>query len=520
MIQVVWFKRDLRSDDHAPLVAAVAAGGPVLPLYIAEPSLWAGEDADPRHWTFIAACLADLRADLAARGAPLVVRVGEVVPLLARLHRQRGIARLWSHEETGNRLTYDRDLAVAAWCREAGVAWTEIPQHGVIRRLKTRAGWAARWERRMGEPVLAAPERLTPVPDIDPGMIPTHRNLGLGADTADLAQPGGMAAGCALLASFLAGRGDRYHREMSSPLTAETSCSRLSAHLAFGSLSLRVVAQTAAAPPPEDRPLRTARRAFLARLHWHCHFMQKLEDEPRIEVEPVMRSLAGLRDPVPDPARLAAWADGRTGWPLVDACQRCLARTGWITFRMRAMLVAVAAYDLWLPWRPVGLVLARRFTDYEPGIHWSQVQMQSGVTGINTLRMYNPTTQAEEQDPEGVFIRRWLPELARVPTTHIHAPWTMPPDLQIAVDCVVGRDYPAPLVDHLAAVREARARIAAFRDRDEVRQEARFVLIRHGSRKRQPDRRRKPRGSTREPGQTTLFDLDTTEDRTAEHRSA
>jgi deoxyribodipyrimidine photo-lyase len=127
------------------------------------------------------------------------------------------------------------------------------------------------------------------------------------------------------------------------------------------------------------------------------------------------------------------------------------------------------------------------------------------VTGINTLRMYNPTTQAEEQDPEGVFIRRWLPELARVPTTHIHAPWTMPPDLQSAAGCAIGRDYPAPLVDHLAAVREARARIAAFRSRDEVRAEARAVLIRHGSRKRQPDRRRR-RKPMPEPGQTTLFD--------------
>jgi deoxyribodipyrimidine photo-lyase len=503
VIQVVWFKRDLRVEDHAPLAAA-AARGPVLPLFIAEPSLWRAEDADPRHWTFARTSLEELRGRLAALGAPLVVRVGEVVPLLERLHRRHPVAGLWSHEETGNALTYARDRAVAAWCRAQGVPWTEIPQHGVFRRQRSREGWAKRWEARMAQPCTPIPGALRPVPGIDPGPLPTHADLGLGSDACQ-GQVGGSRAGQALFDEFLAGRGDVYHRSMSSPLTAERGCSRLSPHLAWGTLSLRAIAQVTVADLARPDAPRTARRAFLARLHWHCHFMQKLEDEPRIEHEDVVRGLAGLRPDVPDADRLAAWAAGRTGWPLVDACQRALHATGWITFRMRAMLTAVAAYDLWLPWRPVGLVLARAFTDYEPGIHWSQVQMQSGTTGINTLRMYNPTKQAQEQDPEGVFIRRWVPELAGVPTAWIHAPWTMPHDVQVAAGCRIGRDYPAPLVDHTTAVREARARIAAFRRDPTVQAEVRSVLVRHGSRKRQPERR--PRRPVRvEPGQQTLFD--------------
>jgi len=505
MIQVVWFKRDLRVEDHAPLVAA-AARGPVVPLFCAEPSLWRAEDADPRHWTFARASLAELRECLAALGAPLVVRIGEVVPLLERLHRRHPIAHLWSHEETGNALTYARDRAVAAWCRAQGVSWTEIPQHGVFRRQRSRAGWAARWEARMGQEVAALPGLLTPVPGIDPGPLLTHQDLHLEADTCR-AQPGGSRAGQALLADFLAGRGDTYHRAMSSPLTAERGCSRLSPHLAWGTLSLRAVTQATAHDLSRPEAPRQARRAFLARLHWHCHFMQKLEDEPRIEQEPVVRSLAGLRPEVPDADRWAAWTVGRTGWPLVDACQRSLAATGWLTFRMRAMLTAVATYDLWLPWRPVGLVLARAFVDYEPGIHWSQVQMQSGSTGINTLRMYNPTKQAQDQDPEGVFIRRWVPELEGVPTAWIHAPWTMPMEVQVAAGCRIGRDYPAPLVDHLSAVREARSRIAAFRQDPAVQAEARAILIRHGSRKRQPLRRGRP-VRNEHPGQQSLFDLE------------
>jgi deoxyribodipyrimidine photo-lyase len=150
---------------------------------------------------------------------------------------------------------------------------------------------------------------------------------------------------------------------------------------------------------------------------------------------------------------------------------------------MRALVVSFASYSLWLHWRPTGLHLARHFLDFEPGIHWSQLQMQSGTTGINTLRIYNPTKQAVEQDPRGVFIRRWVPELVGVPPAYVHMPWTMPADVQQAAGCLIGRDYPPPLVDHAAAVREAKRRLAAVRGNSEARDEARDVARRHGSRR-------------------------------------
>ena len=220
-----------------------------------------------------------------------------------------------------------------------------------------------------------------------------------------------------------------------------------------------------------------------SRLHWHCHFMQKLEDEPAIEFHNMLRAADGLRENDSSADRLTAWQAGRTGYPLVDACMRSLEATGWLTFRMRAMVVSFASYSLWLHWRPTGLHLARHFLDFEPGIHWSQLQMQSGTTGINTLRIYNPTKQAVEQDPRGVFIRRWLPELAGVPPAYVHMPWTMSADVQQAAGCMIGRDYPAPLVDHAAAVREAKRRLAAVRGDPEARVEARDVARRHGSRR-------------------------------------
>jgi deoxyribodipyrimidine photo-lyase len=220
-----------------------------------------------------------------------------------------------------------------------------------------------------------------------------------------------------------------------------------------------------------------------SRLHWHCHFMQKLEDEPAIEQANMWRAADGLREGAFSAERFAAWQAGRTGYPLVDACMRSLRATGWLNFRMRALLVSFASYSLWLHWRLTGLHLARLFLDFEPGIHWSQMQMQSGTTGINTLRIYNPDKQAIEQDPNGVFIRRWLPELTAVPDEHIHQPWTMPAAVQQAAGCLIGHDYPAPIVDHIAALREAKARFTSLRQDPAAWGEAQGVALRHGSRR-------------------------------------
>lgn len=488
MLSVVWFKRDLRVHDHRPLALA-AARGPVLPLHIAEPELWAQPDASARQWAAMREALVELRRDLAALGQPLVLRVGSVVPLLARLHRRHGIAALFSHEETGNLWTYTRDRAVAAWCREAGVPWTEIPQCGVVRRLPTRDGWAARWEAFMAEPVTPPPAALPPVPGIDPGPIPDAADLGLPPDPCPGRQRGGRMAALADLESFLDGRGRDYRRAMSSPLTAADACSRLSVHLAHGTLSVREAAQAAARRRRgmTDPAWRASLDSFASRLRWHCHFMQKLEDDPAVETRALHPAYRGL-EPSPDGARLTAWEAGRTGWPFLDACLRSLAATGWLTFRMRAMVASVAAHQLGLPWRVTGLQLARWFTDYEPGIHWPQVQMQSGITGINTIRIYNPVKQGYDQDPQGRFVRRWVPELAPVPDAFLQEPWRW--------DGAAGIDYPPPLVDHAQAARAARERMWGVRRLADFGRDADAIQAKHGSRRSglPPTGRRRPAG--------------------------
>jgi deoxyribodipyrimidine photo-lyase len=507
-VQVVWFKRDLRVFDHAALAAA-ARRGPVLPLYIAEPGLWAQPDAAGRHWAFIAECLRELSGDLAALGQPLVVRQGEAIPVLDGLLERLPIGALWSHEETGNGWTYARDRAVGRFLRARGVPWHELPQNGVVRALVSRDRWSRTWEQRMGAPLEAAPALRPLGLSLGPqgeGAIPTAKDLGLRDDPCPGRQPGGRRAGVEALEGFLMVRGGGYHREMSSPLTAFDSCSRLSSHLAWGSLSMREAVQAtrlrrdqfAALPAKERGTWGRALAAFEGRLHWHCHFIQKLESAPRIETENLQRACDGLRDPLPDPRRLAAWGGGRTGFPLVDACMRALAETGWINFRMRAMLVSFSSYQLWQHWREPGLHLARLFTDYEPGIHWSQVQMQSGTTGINTLRIYNPVKQSQEQDPAGAFIRRWVPKLAGVPGALIHQPWRMSLGEQMAAGCLIGEDYPAPIVDHLGAAREARRRLGSVRRTAEARAEGGSIFVQHGSRRRGVPLPRKGRAGKRD----------------------
>ena len=160
---------------------------------------------------------------------------------------------------------------------------------------------------------------------------------------------------------------------------------------------------------------------------------------------------------------------GRTGWPLVDACVAMLRATGWLNFRMRAMLVSVAAYPAWLHWREVGLWLARAFLDYEPGIHWSQLQMQSGTTGINTTRVYNPIKQARDHDPQGVFVRRWLPALRRVPDTWLFEPWRMPESVQARCGAR-RRGHRVAGGRSETATRAAKTRIHAPRAQPEVRE--------------------------------------------------
>ena len=486
MLSVVWFKRDLRVRDHAPLLEA-AKGGAIIALYIYEPELLHSPEFDSSHLEFINASLTELAANLERLGGQLVTRIGEASAVLEALHAQTGFTHLCSHTETGNGLTYARDRRVKRWAGARGVAWQEFAQHGVMRGSAPRSEWKAHWDGLMRSPVAATPLRLETVGletvQLETAGIQPPAALGLGLNTKTI-QAGGSRAGYELLETFLAGRGREYQRAMSSPEAGWESCSRLSPHLAFGTVSLREAFQRNLEQfdlyKHSDIVYAKSLQSFNRRLHWHCHFMQKLEDMPRLEFENQNRAFDGLREFEFNRDYFDAFCVGRTGYPIIDACVRCLLGTGWINFRMRALLVSFAAHHLWLHWREVGVFLARHFLDFEAGIHWSQMQMQSAVTGVNTVRMYSAIKQATDQDPSGAFIRRWCPELEGVPLPYLHQPETLPPLLTTMLQL----EYPAPIVVERDALHIARDRIYALKRSQPARLEGVKLLTHHSRRAR------------------------------------
>ncbi|MBY0281771.1 MAG: DNA photolyase family protein [Alphaproteobacteria bacterium] len=479
-MNIIWFKRDLRIEDHEPLFAACAAGK-ILPLYIIEPELWQQPDSSRRHWHFIHDSLQDLDQSLRHCGAKLIIRTGSVLAVLQDFYEKLGLFILWSHEETGNLWTFRRDISVRKWCRDKGISWHEFSSNGVVRCLKNRDEWAKLRNERMKKGMIPLPSLIHCVNHITSEPIPPKDDHLFGKSIEGLTQRGGRSEGIKTLHSFLEERSKKYILTLSKPGVSARHCSRLSAHIAYGALSVREIEKATkekfksydGIEDQEAKYFRSNLSAFLSRLAWRCHFVQKLEQQPEIEINCMHSAFEGMREPYFREDYFEAWKNGRTGYPLVDACMRSLIQNGWINFRMRAMLVSFASYHLWLDWRQTAPYMAGLFTDYEPGIHYSQFQMQSGVTGINALRIYNPIKQSLEQDPEGKFILRYVPELKNVPLSFIHEPWKLHSS---------SSDYSLPIVDHKLALQKVREHIAQRHQTDGFREKAHAVYKKLSSR--------------------------------------
>ncbi|WP_310589114.1 cryptochrome/deoxyribodipyrimidine photo-lyase family protein [Fibrella forsythiae] len=432
----------------------------------------------------------------------------EVVDVLGTLLQQFTIDTLFSHEETGLKITYDRDKAVAQFCREHNIDWQEYQCNGVIRLLKNRDTWADDWQQTMRSPQ-QHPDLTRWIPaNVPADWYEAERGPDLPATwhVPDPAfQPGGEQNAFRYMDSFLTERIALYAKSISKPLESRRGCSRVSPYLAWGCLSIRQVfqAQLQAAQHPVQPGLGRQFSAFASRLRWHCHFIQKFESEDRIEFENVNRAFDSLAKNE-NPVHYRAWRDGFTGYPMVDACMRCLIATGYINFRMRAMLMSFLSHHLLQHWKDGALHMARMYTDFEPGIHYAQIQMQSGMTGTNTVRIYNPVKQSQEHDPNGVFIKQWIPELANCPVAYIHEPWTMPPLEQDMAHFHVGINYPAPIVNITETGREARLKLHQPRKTETGQEEQARILKRHAIPNAQADSTRKKRTKT---GKTTAKKL-------------
>lgn len=398
---LVWFRRDLRIADH-PALALAASLGRVLPLWVADPDEWRQPEASGRHWALLAEALAGLRADLGALGAPLVVRSGDPAAVIPRLARTWHIDRVISLPGSGS--SHDRGVEVrlAAGLSAAGIRWDRLAPVAPAGLVEGE-----------GPP---DPVSLVPVAGLEPGLIPGARAMGLAEDPCPHRPPGGRLAAEVLLQGAM-GRGE----------------SRLSPHLALGVLSPLQLARL---------PDQGERRALLPGLDRRAAAHHVMRSRPGGDLQRWTGADTG------DRAHLAAFAAGETGLPFVDANLRALRASGWLDARGRALLAGTALDLLGLEWRAVGQVLARLSCDHDPGILWPAMQAQGRAGGAPLV---DPLRQGQLADPDGVFLRRWLPELAVVPDAYLHQPWRWPGAAR-----VLGRRYPEPLIDPASARRAAR----------------------------------------------------------------
>jgi len=470
-INILWFKKDLRIDDNEALYESLK-NNDILPIYIFEIDLWNQKTHSRRQWQFCKESVLDLRNSLKEKGQPLIIRTGNVIEIFEEISSKFNIMGIYSHQETGDWLTYKRDQEVKLWTSNKKIIWKEYLQFSVFRGNINRDDWSKKWAKNTSRGLIKGPLKIDPI-DFDIGEIPDEKIFSFKKDECKGRLKGGRQNGLERMEYFFKEKLNSYSKDISSPEKSFDSCSRLSPYISWGCLSLKEVFYQANLHKNNNS------RMFKSRLTWHCHFIQKLESEPELEFQDFHPYFQNIRTNKAE--LLVLWSQGNTGFPFIDACMRSLNFNGWINFRMRAMLMSFASYNLWLPWQDSGSELAKKFIDYEPGIHWNQCQMQSGTTSINTNRIYNPIKQGKDHDPKGKFIKKWVPELKKVTDTFIHEPWLLS---KFNNEEYSKLEYIKPIVNISKTSREAREKIQEITQKKGYWDISKKIYLKHGSRKK------------------------------------
>ncbi len=474
---LVWLKRDLRTQDHAALHAAEKEGLPYRIIYIFEPLIQAHPDTALRHQQFVYHSILCMNEKLASFGRKVELLYGDALEVLSFLTAELNVQKVFSHQESGVEVTWERDKAVSKLLHDQGILWVEFQRDGIVRGITNRNGWDKQWFITMAQPLIlnkytisggSALRHSFSLPDALKDKLKKYPKV---------YQPAGEANGWKYLESFASERGFNYQKYISKPAESRISGGRISPYLAWGNLSIKQAYQYIKQHDNFTKHKRSF-GAFLTRLKWHCHFIQKFEQECAYEHTCINRGYE-LLPHESDPKKLEAWKAGNTGFPMIDACMRCVTETGWINFRMRAMLVSFLCHHLDQDWRDGVYHLAHQFLDYEPGIHYPEFQMQAGTTGINTVRIYNPIKQSQDHDPEGVFIKKWVPELQNIPSKHVHEPWLMTEMEQVFCGISIGKSYPKPIVDLQESGKHARTKIWGHRKNQVVKEDSKRILATH-----------------------------------------
>jgi deoxyribodipyrimidine photo-lyase len=459
---IVWFRRDLRLHDHPALTAALAAGKRVIPLFIFDETLLGGRwPAANRVW-FMYEAVRSLGDGLRERGGHLAIRTGVPEMILPVFARECGAGAVYVTRDYGP-YARGRDRRVAAALEGVGVGFAakrgllvhepEEILSGEGKIYTVFSPYRRRWEASGPRSVLPAPDTIATPPNISWGRLPTLVALGCDGPTAhDIPTPREDAARARLDAWIADGVAE--YADSRDDLAAEGT-SRLSQDLHWGLLSPVEVLYRAGGGG-------VGRATFRAEICWRDFYYQILFHHPRVAHRPFNETYTHLPWQREN-AESEAWYAGRTGYPVVDAAMRQLVALGWMHNRARMITASFLTKHLLTDYRVGEAFFMRHLTDGDlasnnGGWQWAA---SVGTDAQPYFRVFNPTLQAQRYDPSGDYIRRWVPELAGVPTKYIHEPWTMPATVQEEAGCRIGRDYPAPIVDHAAARERA---LAFFKD--------------------------------------------------------
>ena len=505
-ISLVRYKKDLRIADHKPLYEACQQNFSVVALYVREPHIMQGSDYSHFHQYRIQESLKDLKSSLKKLNIPLLMIHGEMTEALDQIQNYYTIDTMYAHEETGNNLTYQRDLSVIRYCQSHKFKLIEYPHNGVVRRLQSRDSRSPIQRERMSQPLIDIPEVQTYY-DFDEQLILYAKQSFVSFVAAKKPstwshqrdQPGETSAHVRL--SYFLTHAGPYRYALSRPEQSVSASSRLSWYLTYGNLSAKQIHQATftqikylASQPNKSSSLTrdiASLNAFYQRLFWRCHFIQKLESQSSIEYHNQNKAFDTIRTET-NHDLIQARYHGQTGIPMIDAGMRCLHATGWINFRMRATLTSFICNTCMQPWQAIWPMLAKLFLDYEPGIHYSQLQMQSGTTGINTIRIYNPLKQIQEKDSDLTFVRRWIPEIVWLDHEEIFQLGTETGNILLLTKSI---NYPSAIIDIITANRLARIALRWVKKTDESKTEAQKVYNKLWSRKkstRKTSRKDKP----------------------------
>ncbi|WP_445747871.1 deoxyribodipyrimidine photo-lyase/cryptochrome family protein [Polaribacter sp.] len=477
-ISVVWLKRDLRLQDNEAIFNALSSNKRVLFLYVFEKSLLEDPHYHERHWNFIKQSLVDLNEDLAIYNSKILCVTTEVVTAFNQILNYYSIQSVFSHQETGLLITFNRDKEFKRFCRNYSIEWVENINNGVLRGLLDREDWFEKWEDYMNQPQILnefQSEKLLTIDEINQ-LEKSFFVTDLSTPENKKFQRGGTKMAWKYANSFFEDRHKEYMFHISKPALSRKSSSRLSPYIAWGNLSIRQVFQKAQTVKTEHNKRHLG--AFISRLRWQAHFIQKFEMEHTMENASINKGYHKLKKSISTEYK-SAWIEGKTGFPLVDASMRCLNETGYLNFRMRSLLVSFFTHILWQPWQEATHHLSQMFLDFEPGIHFPQLQMQAAETGINNIRIYNPVKNSLEHDEDATFIKEWIPELKNLPLAFIHEHYLMTPLDQQFNNFELGVDYPYPIVNAKFARKKASEILWNLRNDPEVVHESAKILLKH-----------------------------------------